>query len=203
MNDETQFNKNGKVKYAKEIGYKGTDRYIWVACIDCGKERWVQLVKNKPVVLRCISCANKRHPHPKHRGAYAWKGGRYIDKAGYVYVRVSPDNFFYPMVGSTGYVFEHRLVMAQHLGRCLQPWERIHHKDGVKDHNEYSNLKMTTAGSHSLEHSKGYRDGYTKGLIDGRNKQIEELKFLLEEQRKQIRLLRWEVRNNVRDTVKL
>lgn len=31
-------------------------------------------------------------------------------------------------------------------------------------------------GSHAVEHNKGYRDGYQKGLFDGRNRQIEELK---------------------------
>jgi len=149
-------------------------RRIWMGCVDCGKERWVFLKHDKPTNLRCRSCAGKQKPHPSGSEHPNWKGGRTLD-GGYVQVKLSPDDFFYAMADKSGYVREHRLVMARHLGRCLQPWEIVHHKDGVKDHNNYSNLKITTKGSHTIEHSKGYGDGYQKGLIDGRAKQIREL----------------------------
>ena len=35
----------GEIKYAREIGRKdgrGAGKWIWSACIDCGKERWVK-----------------------------------------------------------------------------------------------------------------------------------------------------------------
>jgi len=121
-----------------------------------------------------------------------WRGGT-IDEKGYKLIKINPSDFFFPMARSTGYVYEHRLVMAKHLGRNLQPWELVHHK-GIrfsdirnKSDNLEDNLELTTKGSHIIEHSKGYRDGYQKGLIDGRNKQIGELKV-------EIRLLRWQLK---------
>lgn len=185
----------GEIKHGKELGFHIKSKCIWHACIDCGKTRWVILRRiredgvGKPASLRCRSCFGKFRSRQvnfskfqKGKGHPRWAGGRSIDR-GYIMIRLYPDDFFYPMANSRSYVPMHRLVMAKHLGRCLQPWELVHHKDGIRDHNDYSNLKLTTHGSHAIEHSKGYRAGYAKGLVDGRLKQIEELK-------QEIRLLR-------------
>lgn len=180
--------KLGDIKYDK----KYREYRIWHACIDCGKERWVFLIHNEPANLRCRSCAAKQKHHLSGSAHPNWKGGRTTSN-GYILVKLQPNDFFYPMVDKDGYVKEHRLIMAKQLGRCLQSWELVHHKDGVRDHNEYSNLKMTTKGSHIIEHSKGYREGYQKGLVDGRTKQIEEL-------RQEIRLLRWQIKELKHDT---
>jgi len=37
----------GEIRNARQLGYKGTHNLIWHACIECGKERWVQLVDIK------------------------------------------------------------------------------------------------------------------------------------------------------------
>jgi len=182
----------GETKYASELGYAGTDRFIWTACIDCGKERWVRLEKgNKPRSIRCLQCANKRHFKGRHIVGSAhpsWKGGRIRNTDGYIRVAISEDDFFFQMADkTTHYVFEHRLVMAQFLGRCLHSREIIHHKNGVPDDNRIENLILTTRGRHILEHNTGYQDGYKQGFQDGQASQIEELK-------QEIRLLQWHIK---------
>ncbi len=122
-----------------------------------------------------------------------WKGGRKNHSGGYSSVKIHPDDFFYPMANKTEYVLEHRLVMAKSLGRCLQPWEEVHHKNGVRNDNRLENLELTTKGQHTKSHSKGYKDGYQKGLADGKTRQIEDL-------RKEIRVLRWELTEKSRES---
>lgn len=78
--------------------------------------------------------------------------------------------------GYKGYVLEHRLIMARHLGRCLQPWEVVHHKNGIRFDNRLENLEMSaTIGEHSTNHNKGYRDGFIKGYSDGKDARIKAL----------------------------
>ena len=125
--------------------YKGKTRvFIWTACIDCGKERWVLPTRDgKPIYLRCGSCAIKLSVFNLCGGhSPAWKGGRIKRKDGYLMIRLDPSDFFYPMATKGGYVMEHRLVMAKSLSRCLQSWEIVHHIDGVKDHNSDDNLQL-------------------------------------------------------------
>lgn len=51
------------------------------------------------------------------------------------------------------YVYEHRVVMEEHLGRKLKSWESVHHIDMDKLNNDISNLWLCTAKTHHMAHS--------------------------------------------------
>lgn len=85
---------------------------------------------------------------PKHP---SWKGGRIKHADGYIYV-YSPTH---PHKDNNhGYVFEHRLVMEKHLGRYLEPWEHVHHINGIRDDNRIENLQLVTSAEHMRIHQK-------------------------------------------------
>ncbi len=163
----------GEIRKGTELGYKSNHKLIWHACEKCGKPRWAQMAKGKPQHNWCSACYRKQMGI-KYSGNnnHMWRGGRFQDNFGYIKVWISPDDFFYSMSDSHRYILEHRLIMAKHLGRCLQPWEVVHHKNGIKTDNKIENLELTSRGEHTVGHNKGYKDGYQKGLIDGRDAQI-------------------------------
>lgn len=139
----------GEIKEAKDIDKKGYSKYIYHACVDCNKLRWVQFVKNKSRSSRCKSCTQRIKSKGKYgEKSHRWKGGRYKDGEGYIRTHLYPGDFFFPMIGTNKkYVLEHRLIMAKHLSRCLLPWEVVHHKNGIKDDNRIENLELLSLNS--------------------------------------------------------
>lgn len=45
-------------------------------------------------------------------------------------------------VASNEHLLEHRVIMAQIIGRDLLPTETVHHKNGVRDDNRPENLEL-------------------------------------------------------------
>lgn len=69
-------------------------------------------------------------------GRYIAQG--HVTKTGYR-LAYAPDH---PMATANGHVMEHRLVMAEHLGRSLRDDETVHHINGDKLDNRVENLEL-------------------------------------------------------------
>lgn len=89
-----------------------------------------------------------------------YSGGKYIDNKGYVKVLDAshPKNI-------KGYVYEHRVVLENYLGRFLENWETVHHINEIKTDNRVENLFLCTVKEHSAIHREGKRIS-----IDQKNK---------------------------------
>ncbi len=75
---------------------------------------------------------------------------RFITLLGYVKIKIVS----HPFVDCEGYVLEHRLVMEEHLGRYLWPWEVVHHIDENKRNNTIENLLVMDPGEHMALHAE-------------------------------------------------
>ena len=135
------------IRRGMDIGQRGSfNNFIWLACPQCGEERWVVRYRTKGPKYTglCHSCNCKVGSQYCRKGKdhWMWRGGRHYSN-GYVLVLLEKDDFFYPMTQKLNHnIMEHRLVMAKHLGRCLEPWEVVHHKNHIKDDNRLENLEL-------------------------------------------------------------
>lgn len=174
--------KAGEVRRGREIGRdnRPTSKFTWSVCPSCQRGKWLDYyyVLHYKKGSSCLSCTAKEKGFAKKIGNVSgmnhpsWKGGRQVQPSGYVIVWLSPDNPFYQMATKKGYVMEHRLIVAERLGRCLLRAEKVHHINGIRDDNRDENLKLVSQRDHSV---------YTHLC---RNCEL----------RKEIRLLRWQVK---------
>ena len=107
---------------------------------------------NQTVISRVLRShgytSGKRYADEERHGN--WHGGRYVTKSGYVFVKVKHDSPYKNMANASGYVMEHRLVMAKHLKRSLQQYETVHHINGNETDNRFKNLQLRSG-----RHGKG------------------------------------------------
>lgn len=156
----------GQITTRDKVGLAGRDRIIWNACPVCKKEKWssLSLFRKRDGEVLCQPCIGKRTVNQNNlkwwnegdhkadcqcarckdqtgKNNPMWNGGKSY-QSGYIAVKVYPENKFYEMADSKGYIFEHRLVMAQKLDRPLVKGETVHHINGNKKDNRYMNLEL-------------------------------------------------------------
>lgn len=102
-----------------------------------------------PVIRRCLldQGVSADELATRRGGKRSEHRSRSMTEDGYWRVHLPLGDPLYQMADSLGYVYEHRLVMALHLGRLLLPAETVHHKDGDRANNLPENLEVRT-GAH-------------------------------------------------------
>jgi|SRR5215212_1195990 len=107
-----------------------------------------------PAINKMGKPAKYKHGHNptpignKGKDHSGWKGGRCLDREGYI--RVYCPN--HPNCNSRGYVREHRLVYEKYNKCCILPDIEIHHKNNVRTDNRIGNLILVSRIEHAKIH---------------------------------------------------
>ena len=96
----------------------------------------------------CFMCA------PSHYITVKERAPRTLHKpSGYWLVKVPPDDPMISMANGQRHVREHRLVMADYIGRPLTAGEHVHHKNHDRGDNRIENLVLMMAADHNALHN--------------------------------------------------
>ena len=110
-----------------------------------GKRRAADLIKVPNVGRWSDERKAKQRARMKGENNHAWKGGVTYSRGkgnykGARYVRCP--SAFLGMARKDGYVMEHRLIVAQAIGRCLTRRETVHHENHKPRDNRLENLAL-------------------------------------------------------------
>ena len=95
----------------------------------------------------------RNNAHQRGSRSPTYKTGREISH-GYI---IRTGQYEHPMAYSKGRIAEHRMVMADHLGRLLSRDETVHHINGNRQDNRIENLMVVSRSEHPHLHPKPTR----------------------------------------------
>lgn len=166
--------KIGDIVSSSQVNKRHRGRYIYMRCPECGSGHWVRLEaykgdclgycrKHYGIAIGRANTGGKRSEATKKllgdqkRGAknHWWRGGKFKNHE-YIALYLSPDHPLFEMTVAHGRVFEHRIVMANQLGRPLRDEEVVHHINGIKTDNRIENLRLfANQSEHMIIHNGG------------------------------------------------
>ena len=180
--------KEGDLIRGEDIGRNEFTIYRWTPCPKCGIYRWIaKNIKDNP---RCPDCG-REYKKGEYIGEKSsqWKGGRILSRKGYIRIRVRPDNPFYSMADHIGYIPEHRLVMAEYLGRPLKRWEIVHHK-----HDRFPAGTVEDKQDNRIENLELLPNKCSHDAITSLEKRIMDLTRQVESLKTRIKINEWRIK---------
>lgn len=111
------------------------------SCEVCNSSFYVPALQLKHYENGGRYCSNECK-YAAMRGRELVSGTKYIRPDGYVAVKI----------GIRKWELEHRLIMAEAIGRPLETDEHVHHIDGNKSNNALDNLELMTNAEHQKLH---------------------------------------------------
>ena len=103
-------------------------------------KNWDTLLRARKINRFCGKACAARHNARTRPSTKGWTRAT----KGYILLRL-PEH---PMADRSGYVLEHRKVIADLLGRPLTTSEIVHHRNGIKDDNRPENLELMAKVDH-------------------------------------------------------
>lgn len=134
-------------------------------CEFCGIEyRAVKGKRERFCSRDCYIAASYKRPLDRqHNGKPA-----VLDNSGYVRI-YEPGH---PAATRNGWIFEHRYIVEQAIGRTLAPDEHVHHLNHIRDDNRPENLQLLSHSQHSSITGKENGDAL-KAALEARQKLAE------------------------------
>jgi hypothetical protein len=83
----------------------------------------------------------RRHGKQRYEGKETKFKYRTVTE-GYVRIKLPASDPLHTMGDKQGWIAEHRVVMARYLGRPLEKWEIVHHKNHDRSDNRLENLEL-------------------------------------------------------------